>query len=183
MDKLSYDFSLFCIKTLKLGKKCTVLDIGGRYPADHPTYDKHQGSFSYHFRHLFRSTFAVDIENDGGNVDLVIDAEDLLYHFPKKSFDIIVCQSTIENFQEKLAKKIPFIISTLLKDGGYIILSGETQQYYIKYDYAKTDRRFRHYQFTKKGIINLFSKFNLIFPQKYNRYKGIWQCYGHKKQT
>lgn len=180
MNKLSYDFSAYCIKTLNMGKYSDVLDIGGRYPADPSTADRYQGSFSYHFRHLFRRTVAIDIEDDRLNVDLVIDAADLLQHFSEKTFDFVVCQSTLENFKENLADEIPSIISKLLRDDGCIILSGETPQYYIKYNYPETDRRYRYHQYTQREVVNLFSKFKLIFPKQYNRYNGIWQCYGHK---
>ena len=180
MNKLSYDFSAYCIKTLNIGKYSDVLDIGGGHPADPNTADRYQGSFSYHFRHLFRRTVAIDIADDGLNVDLIIDAADLLQHFSKKTFDFVVCQSTLENFKMELALKMPDIISTLLKDNGWIILSGETPQYIIKYDYPETERRYRHHQYTQQEIKRLFSNFKLVFPPKYNRYNGLWQCYGYK---
>lgn len=180
MNKLSYDFSVFCIKTLNLNKNSDVLDIGGRYPTNIHTPNKYQGSFSYHFRHLFHSTIAIDVKDDGQNVDLVLDAEDLLWHFPPKTFNAIVCQSTIENFNKKLAHQTPNIMSTLLKDNGSIIMAGETPDYYIKYNYPKTDRRYRRHQYTQKEIVCLFKEYKLIFPKRYNRYNGFWQCYGYK---
>lgn len=180
MNKLSYNFSVYCIKTLKLGKNSDVLDIGGRYPADQRTTDRYQGSFSYHFRYLFRRCVAIDLVDDELNVDLVIDAADLLQHFSEKTFDVVVCQSTLENFKTELAYKMSYIISSLLRDDGCIILSGETPQYSIRYDYSETDPRYRHRRYTQQEIIELFSNFKLIFPPKHNRYSGIYQCYGHK---
>jgi len=89
-----------------------VLEVGSR--------DVGPGSIKPTFLTHYDSYIGLDMI-DGNEVDVVLDAEDLLTLYPKNSFDCVVCVETLEHVKNPL--KIVENMRKVLKPGGWMIIT------------------------------------------------------------